>query len=66
MPVETVDTATELEISVGDDSVSTALVAAVPVNSDELNSSEAVPVGTETVGNPGGSVGVVTTMLSLS
>lgn len=53
-------------MSIGDDSVSTALVAPIPVDSDELSSGEVVPVGTETVGNPGGSVGVMTTMLSLS
>lgn len=64
--METVDTATELEIIVGDDSVVTAVVAPVPVDADELSPSEVVPVGTETVGNPGGSSDVVATVLGLA
>lgn len=46
-------------MSTGDDSVVTAVVASVPVDD------EAVPMGTETVGNPGGSSVVVETMLGL-
>lgn len=53
-------------MSIGDDSVVTAVVAPVPVGVDEFSSSEVVPVGTETVGNPGGSAGVVAMVLGLS
>lgn len=64
--MEIVDTGTELEISIGDDSVITAVVAPVSVDVDELSPVEVVPVGTETVGNPGGSSDVVATMLGLA
>lgn len=47
-------------MSTGDDSVITAVVASVPVDG------VVVPMGTETVGNPGGSSDVVETMLGLS
>lgn len=64
--MEIVDTGTELEIRTGDDSVVTAVVAPVSVDVDEFNPSEVVPVGTETVGNPGGSSDVVATMLGIA
>lgn len=63
--VETVDTATELEMSTGDDSVVTAVVATVPAGVDELSPRDIVPVGTETVGKPGGSPDVAAVVLSI-
>lgn len=50
-------------MSIGDDTV-VAAVAPVSADVDELSTSEVGAVGTETVGNPGGDAGVVTTMLS--
>lgn len=43
----------------------TAVVTPVPVDIDEFSPSEVVPVGTETVGKPGGSSDMVVTMLGL-
>lgn len=42
------------------------MVVPTSVDADEFSPTKVVPVGTETVGNPGGSSGVVVTMLSLS
>ena len=53
-------------MTIGDDSVVTAVVASLPVDVDKLSPREVVPVGTETVGNPGGSSDVVATILGLS
>lgn len=63
---ETVDIATELDMSMGDDSVSTAVVAPVSVDIDELGASDDAPVGTETVGNPGRVADLVATRFIIS
>lgn len=61
--VEIVDTATELEMSTGDDIVVTAVVVPVPAGPDELSPRDIVSVPTETVGKPGGSSDVAAVVL---
>lgn len=56
----------ELEISTGDDSVVTAVVTSGSADVDGLSPRDDVPVGTETVGKPGGSSDVVAVMLCIS
>lgn len=61
MVIDSVDTATELVMTTGDEIVKTAVV--VPVDADEPTPGEDDPVGIENVGKFGGVPGVLTTML---
>lgn len=53
-------------MSTGDDSVVTAVVAPDTADVDELSPRDTDPVGTETIGNPGGSSDVVVMILNIS